>query len=203
MAFHPAATSYIGDVSEPVIAAADGAPGSFRVRFETSRGDFVVEARRPWAPHGVDRFHELVAGGFFEGCRFFRVLDGFVAQFGISGDPATSAAWRRRTIPDDRVVESNRRGRVSFAMAGPGSRTTQLFINIGDNAGLDAMGFAPIAEVVEGMERVDELYAKYGEGAPRGGGPDQGRIQREGEAYLAREFPHLDTILRTAVVSPA
>ena len=189
-------------MNEPVIPAGDGAPGTFRVRFETSRGDFVVEARHSWAPHGVDRFHELVASSFFEGCRFFRVLDGFVAQFGISGDPVTSAAWRRRTIPDDPVVESNRRGRVTFAMAGPGSRTTQLFINIGNNAGLDAMGFAPIAEVVEGMERVDELYAAYGEGPPRGEGPDQGRIQREGEAYLAREFPRLDAIRRTAVVPP-
>lgn len=181
----------------------DGVPETFRVRFETSCGDLVVEAHRSWAPRGVDRFHELVAGGFFEGCRFFRVLDGFVAQFGISGDPVISASWRRRTIPDDPVVESNRRGRVTFAMAGPGSRTTQLFINIGDNPGLDGMGFAPIAEVVEGMERVDELYAAYGEGAPRGGGPDQGRIQREGEAYLARDFPRLDAIRRTAVVPPA
>jgi peptidyl-prolyl cis-trans isomerase A (cyclophilin A) len=194
--------SYIGGVNEPVSPAGDGVPEIFRVRFETTRGDFVVEARRSWAPHGVDRFHALVADGFFKGCRFFRVLDGFVAQFGINGDPVTSAAWRRRTIPDDPVVESNRRGRVTFAMAGPGSRTTQLFINIGDNAGLDAMGFAPIAEVVEGMERVDKLYASYGEGAPRGGGPDQGRIQREGEAYLAREFPRLDAIQRTAVVPP-
>ncbi|MGH7542790.1 MAG: peptidylprolyl isomerase [Gemmatimonadota bacterium] len=189
-------------MSDPVIPAGDGVPGTFRVRFETSRGDIVVEARRSWAPHGVDRFHGLVASGFFEGCRFFRVLEGFVAQFGISGDPVTSGDWRRRTIPDDPVVESNRRGRVTFAMAGPGSRTTQLFVNLGDNTGLDTMGFAPIAEVVEGMERVDELYAAYGEGAPRGGGPDQGRIQREGEAYLAREFPLLDAIRRTAVVLP-
>ncbi|HKY61122.1 MAG TPA: peptidylprolyl isomerase [Gemmatimonadota bacterium] len=190
-------------MNPPLISAGDGVPGSFRVRFETSRGEFVVEARRSWAPYGVDRFHELVAGSFFEGCRFFRVLDGFVAQFGISGDPVTSAAWRQRTIPDDPVVESNRRGRVTFAMAGPGTRTTQLFINLGDNAGLDGMGFAPIAQVVEGMERVDELYAGYGEGAPRGAGPDQGRIQREGEGYLAREFPRLDTIRRATVVSPA
>jgi peptidyl-prolyl cis-trans isomerase A (cyclophilin A) len=190
-------------MNQPVIPAADGAPGTFRVRFETSAGEFIIEAHRSWAPHGVDRFHELVDGRFFEGCRFFRVLDGFVAQFGISGDPVTGAAWRGRTIPDDPVVESNLRGRVTFAMAGPESRTTQLFINIADNAGLDAMGFAPIAEVVEGMEGVSELFAAYGEGAPRGGGPDQGRIQREGEAYLAREFPRLDVIRRTAVVPPA
>lgn len=195
--------AYIPWMDRSTHSGHDGVPETFRVRFETSRGDFVVEARRSWAPHGVDRFHELVAAGFFDGCRFFRVLDGFVAQFGISGDPLTSAAWRRRAIPDDPVVESNRRGRVTFAMAGPGSRTTQLFINIGDNRGLDAMGFAPIADVVEGMERVDELFAAYGEGAPRGGGPDQGRIQREGEAYLAREFPRLDAIRRTTVVPPA
>lgn len=183
-----------------MVAGGGGVPEIFRVRFETSRGDVVVEAQRSWAPHGADRFHELAASGFFDGCRFFRVLAGFVAQFGLSGDPATSAAWRRRTIPDDPVVESNRRGRMTFAMAGPGSRTTQLFINTGDNDGLDAMGFAPIAEVVDGMDRVDELYAAYGEGAPRGGGPDQGRIQREGEAYLVREFPRLDSILRTTVL---
>ena len=194
---------YIAVVGELTVPTGDGVPETFRVRFETSGGDFVVEARRSWAPHGVDRFYDLVASGFFDGCRFFRVLEGFVAQVGISGDPVTSATWRRRTIPDDRVVESNRRGRVTFAMAGPGSRTTQLFINLVDNPGLDGMGFAPIAEVVQGMEQVDELYAAYGEGPPRGGGPDQARIQRDGEAYLAREFPRLDAIRRTVVIPPA
>ena len=172
------------------------------MRFETSRGDFVALAHRVWAPHGADRFHRLVTTGFFDGCRFFRVLNGFVAQFGISGDPMTSAAWRRRTIPDDPVVESNTRGRVTFAMAGPGSRTTQLFINCGDNPGLDEMGFAPIAEVVEGMDVVDRLYSGYGEGTPRGRGPDQGRIQREGNAYLDREFPQLDAIHRAVAEAP-
>ncbi len=180
----------------------DRSPETFRVRFETSRGDFVALVHRAWAPHGVDRFHRLVETGFFDGCRFFRVLDGFVAQFGIHGDPGLSAEWRRRTIPDDAVVESNTRGRVTYAMAGPGSRTTQLFINCGDNPGLDEIGFAPIAEVVEGMDVVDRLYAAYGEGAPRGRGPDQRRIQREGNAYLDREFPRLDAIHRVVADGP-
>ena len=163
----------------------------------------MTEAHRRWAPHGVDRFYELVRGGFFDGCHFFRVLEGFVVQFGISGDPKLSAEWRRRTIPDDPIVESNTRGRVTFAMAGSGTRTTQLFINYRDNTNLDEMGFAPIAEVVEGMEIVDRFYAGYGEGAPHGGGPDQRRIQREGNDYLVREFPHLDSIRRATVVESA
>lgn len=187
-----------------VMPTIDGhpSPESFRVRFDTTRGAFLVEAHRAWAPHGVDRLYELVTTGFFDGCRFFRVLEGFVAQFGISGDPLRSAEWRRRTIPDDPVIESNARGRLTFAMAGPGSRTTQLFINYGDNTGLDGMGFAPVAEVVEGMDIVDGLYAGYGEGAPRGRGPDQGRIQREGNAYLDREFPRLDEIRGASLVDP-
>ncbi|MGH7571346.1 MAG: peptidylprolyl isomerase [Gemmatimonadota bacterium] len=180
----------------------DHAPETFRVRFETSSGDFVAEVHRRWAPHGADRFHQLVRAGYFDGTRFFRVLDGFVAQFGIHGDPMLNAQWRRRTIPDDPVVESNTRGRVTFAMAGPGSRTTQLFINYRNNSGLDGMGFAPIAEIVEGMDAVDRLHAAYGEGAPRGRGPDQGRIQREGNAYLDHEFPRLDSIHRAALVGP-
>lgn len=177
-------------------------PETFHVHFDTSRGEFIVEVHRAWAPHGADRFHRLVTTEFFDGCRFFRVLDGFVAQFGIHGDPVRGAEWRRRAIPDDPVLESNTRGRLTFAMAGPGSRTTQLFINYGDNSGLDKMGFAPVAEVVEGMEILDGLYAGYGEGAPRGRGPDQGRIQREGNAYLDREFPLLDAIHRASVVGP-
>ncbi|MBW3660917.1 MAG: peptidylprolyl isomerase [Gemmatimonadetes bacterium] len=177
----------------------DAAPPVFDVRFETTAGDFVVRARREWAPHGVDRFHDLVEDGFYDGTRFFRVVDGFVAQFGLSGDPARNERWRRRSIPDDPVVTHNDRGTVTFAMAGPDTRTTQLFINLVDNRRLDTMGFAPIGEVVEGMDVVDRLHSGYGEGAPRGEGPDQSRIHAEGNAYLDREYPELDHV-RSAVV---
>ena len=173
-----------------------------QVRFETTAGPFVIQLRPEWAPRGVERFQELVGERFFDGARFFRVIEGFVAQFGIHPDPRISATWRERRIPDDPVVASNTRGRVTFATAGPGTRTTQLFVNTRDNATLDGMGFAPIGEVVEGMEVVDRLHADYGEGAPRGQGPDQGRIQREGETYLVRDFPRLDTI-RSARVEVA
>ena len=175
------------------------APDTFRVRFDTTAGEFEIEARREWAPSGVDRFYNLAREGFFDEVRFFRVIEGFMAQFGISGDPRIAAAWQAARIPDDPVAESNTRGRVSFATAGPGTRTTQLFINYGDNSRLDSMGFSPIGEVVAGMEVVDALHAGYGEGAPRGRGPDQGRIQREGNAYLEREFPELDWI-RSAIL---
>ncbi|HJU86209.1 MAG TPA: peptidylprolyl isomerase [Gemmatimonadota bacterium] len=176
------------------------APEVFRARFETTRGNFVVEARREWAPLGVDRFYNLIREGFFEDVRFFRVIEGFMAQFGISGRPAVAAAWHSARIPDDPVAASNTRGRVTFATAGPGTRTTQLFINYSDNSRLDGMGFSPIGEVIEGMEVVDALYAGYGEGAPRGRGPDQGRIHKEGNEYLGREFPDLDSIRRAVIV---
>ncbi len=177
------------------------APAEFRVRLVTSKGDVVLEMHRDWAPHGVDRFFNLVRNGFFDGARFFRVLEGFVAQFGIQGDPAVQAHWRSARIPDDPVVESNTRGRLTFATAGANTRTTQMFISYGDNSSLDAQGFAPIGEVVEGMDLVDQLYSAYGEGAPRGAGPDQARIQAEGNAYLDRDFPRLDYIERAEIVS--
>lgn len=177
------------------------APETFRVAFKTTAGDFVVEARREWAPLGADRFYNLVREGFFQDVRFFRVIEGFMAQFGIAGDPEVANAWQEARISDDPVEASNTRGRVTFATAGPGSRTTQLFINYGDNSRLDEMGFSPIGEVVEGMEVVDALHAGYGEGAPRGRGPDQGRIQREGNAYLEREFPELDWIQGAEIVA--
>lgn len=180
---------------------ARAAPDSFRVRFETSAGDFTVLVRRAWAPNGADRFYNLVRHGFYDGVHFFRVLEGFVAQFGIHGDPEVSAAWRDATIPDDPVVAGNERGTLTFATRGANSRTTQLFINYGDNSQLDAMGFAPIGEVVEGMEVVDRLYAGYGEGPPRGGGPDQAKIQEEGNAYLETSFPRLDHVERATVVA--
>ncbi len=181
---------------------AEQAPATFRARFETSQGDFVIEVQRAWAPLGADRFYNLTRSGYFDGVRFFRVLAGFMAQFGIHGDPQVSAAWREQRIQDDPVRQSNTRGLVSYATAGPGTRTTQLFINYGDNRGLDRMGFAPFGRVIEGMEVVDRLYAAYGEGAPGGRGPNQARIQAEGNAYLAREFPKLDHVRRATLVAP-
>lgn len=175
------------------------APDSFDVRFETTKGEFVIRARREWAPHGVDRFHRLVEEEFYDDTRFFRVIDGFVAQFGLSGDPEENAEWRRRTIPDDEVVTNNDRGTVTFAMAGPDTRTTQLFVNLVDNRRLDTMGFAPIGEVVEGMDVIESLHSGYGEGAPRGRGPDQSRIHAEGNAYLDREYPELDAVRRARI----
>ncbi|WP_419935645.1 peptidylprolyl isomerase [Candidatus Palauibacter sp.] len=177
------------------------APETFRARFETSKGTFVVEAHRSWSPNGVDRFYNLVRNGFFHDVRFFRVIEGFMAQFGINGDPEIQGAWRSANILDDPVVMGNTRGRVSFAMAGPDTRSTQLFINFGDNSRLDEISFSAIGEVVEGMEVVDALYAGYGEGAPNGNGPGQGRIQEEGNAYLEADFPLLDHIERAVIAS--
>lgn len=176
------------------------APDEFRVRFDTSKGDFVVEVHRDWAPRGADRFYNLVRIGFYDGCRFFRVLDGFVAQFGIHGDPKVSKAWKDATIPDDPVKQSNQKGRITYAISGPDTRTTQLFINFRDNSRLDRMGFAPFGEVVKGMDVVESLYAGYGEGAPRGRGPDQGRIQAEGNKYLNEHFERLDYIKTARIV---
>lgn len=184
-------------------AAAPPAPSVFYVRFETSKGPFVVEAHRDWAPHGVDRFHQLVQNQYFDNVRFFRVISSFMAQFGMHGEPKVNATWDKLPIPDDSVVESNRRGYVSFAMemSGPNTRTTQLFINTVNNRPLDEMGFAPIGRVVEGMAVVDSLFADYGDAPPGGQGPDQTRITAEGNAYLEREFPKLDFIRTARVVS--
>jgi peptidyl-prolyl cis-trans isomerase A (cyclophilin A) len=176
------------------------APATFKAKFATSEGDFVVEAQREWAPLGVDRFYNLVKNGFYDGTCFFRVISGFMAQFGIHGDPKISAAWRQERIQDDPVKQSNTRGYLSYAMAGPNTRTTQLFINYADNSRLDQMGFAPIGRVVEGQDVVDRLYAGYGEGAPRGKGPDQGRVQMEGREYLTKNFPELDCITKATIV---
>lgn len=170
------------------------APPTFNAKFETSAGTFVIEVHRDWAPQGADRFYNLARSGYFEGVRFFRVIPGFMAQFGIHGDPAVSAAWRAERIPDDPVKQSNTRGMVTFATAGPNTRTTQFFINFGDNAMLDGQGFAPFGRVVEGMDVVDKIHGGYGEGAPNGRGPDQGRIQAQGNAYLEKDFPKLDYI---------
>lgn len=183
-------------------AFAAQAPDSFRARFETSAGDFVIAVHRRWAPLGADRFYNLTRSGYYDGVRFFRVVSGFMVQFGIHGEPPVAAAWRDLRIPDDPVRRTNIRGMVSFATAGPGTRTTQVFINFGNNDGLDGMGFAPFGQVVEGMDVVDRLYSGYGEGAPRGRGPDQGRIQGEGNAYLERAFPRMDYVKRATIVAP-
>ena len=178
------------------------APDSFRVAVETSRGRFVVAAHRDWAPSGVDRFYYLVNHHYYDGVRFFRVIKGFVVQFGINGDPKVAATWRALPIADDRVRQSNRRGTISFASAGPNTRTVQLFINLVDNRRLDSLGkvgFMPIASVVEGMPVVDSLYSGYGEAAPRGKGPSQDSLTRQGNAYLSRAFPQLDSIVTARI----
>jgi peptidyl-prolyl cis-trans isomerase A (cyclophilin A) len=171
------------------------APATYNVNFDTSAGSFVVTVNRAWAPHGADRFYNLVKNGFFNEARFFRAIAGFMVQFGIHGDPAVSAVWRNARLPVDKVTQSNRRGFITYAMGGsPDTRTTQVFINFRDNTNLDAMGFAPFGQVTSGMEVVDKIYTGYGEGAPRGSGPEQGRIQSEGNAYLIKAFPRLDYI---------
>jgi peptidyl-prolyl cis-trans isomerase A (cyclophilin A) len=175
------------------------APDSFRARFTTSKGDFVIAVHRAWAPRGADRFYNLVRAGYYDDVRFFRVLPGFMAQFGIHGDPTVSAAWREQRFPDDPVRRTNLRGMVSYATAGPGTRTTQVFINYGSNDRLDAMGFAPFGQVVEGMEVVESLYGGYGEGAPGGRGPIQGQIQAQGNRYLDLGFPRLDRVIKATV----
>ena len=175
------------------------APAKYKAKFETTKGDFVVEVNRDWAPLGADRFYELVSTGYYDGVRFFRVLDGFMAQFGIHGDPKVAAQWREKRLQDDPVKESNERGMITYAMGGPNTRTTQVFINYGDNSRLDDGGFAPFGKVTSGMDVVDKLYSEYGEGAPRGAGPDQGRIQAEGNAYLSEAFPMLDYIKKATI----
>jgi peptidyl-prolyl cis-trans isomerase A (cyclophilin A) len=175
-------------------ALREQAPPTYRVKFDTSKGAFVVEVHRDWAPKGADRFYNLVKNGFYDNARFFRVISGFMVQFGIHADPQISERWRGARIEDDPVRQSNSRGMITFATAGPNTRTTQVFINFGNNASLDRQGFAPFGQVVSGMDVVDGLFAGYGEGAPSGGGPAQDRIQREGNAYLTKDFAKLDYI---------
>ena len=180
-------------------AFSEKAPETYKAKFETSQGSFTIEVHRAWAPVGADRFYNLVKSGFFEDCRFFRVLDDFMAQIGINGNPAVASAWRDAKIADDPVKQSNKRGFVSFATAGPNTRTTQFFINFKDNSTLDRSGFAAFGEVTDGMSVVDKLYSGYGEGAPSGRGPSQGRVQAEGNAYLMKDFPKLDYVKTTTI----
>jgi peptidyl-prolyl cis-trans isomerase A (cyclophilin A) len=171
------------------------APAAYRVRFTTTRGTFVVAVTRAWAPLGADRFFNLVQAGFFEGARFFRVVPRFVVQFGLNGEPRVNEAWQSARIADDAVKQTNTRGRITFATAGPGTRTSQLFINLADNPRLDQMGFSPFGEVAgEGMQVVSAIFAGYGEL------PDQGRITAEGNAYLEAQFPKLDYVKKAELV---
>jgi peptidyl-prolyl cis-trans isomerase A (cyclophilin A) len=194
-----AAAAGAGNLSDPA-SLNEKAPAVYKAKFDTSKGPFVIEVNRDWAPRGADRFYNLVKNGFFDNARFFRVIEGFMVQFGINGDPNIAAVWRDADIKDDPVKQSNARGTITFATAGPNTRTTQVFINFGDNAPLDGQGFAPFGKVVSGMEVVDSLYGGYGEGAPNGNGPDQGRLQQQGNAYLEKDFPKLDFI-KTATIA--
>jgi peptidyl-prolyl cis-trans isomerase A (cyclophilin A) len=196
----PAAAA-VPDFSDPS-KLTEKAPDTFKVQFNTTKGKIVIDVSRSLSPNGADRFYNLVKSGYFKDIAFFRVVPGFMCQFGIHGDPAVSAKWRMANIQDDPVKASNKRGTVTFATAGPNTRTTQLFINFGDNSRLDGQGFSPFGSVVEGMDIVDKINNEYGEGAPMGRGPDQGRIQMEGNAYLKKDFPNLDYIT-SATVLPA
>jgi peptidyl-prolyl cis-trans isomerase A (cyclophilin A) len=172
------------------------APEVYDVKFSTPKGDFVVEVVRSWAPQGADRFYNLVKHGFYNDAAFFRIVPGFVVQFGLSADPGVNRAWHNADIKDDPVTQSNKVGYLTFATAGPNTRTTQVFINLGDNSGLDRQGFAPFGRVTSGMDVVQNLYSGYGEQ------PDQGAITNQGKAYTEKNFPKLDTI-KSATISTA
>ena len=176
------------------------APAKYNVRFDTSVGVFVITVTREWAPLGADRFYNLVKNGYYDDVRFFRAIPNFMVQFGINGNPALNAVWRNARIGVDPVKQSNRRGFITYAMGGPpDTRTTQVFINFRDNTNLDASGFAPFGQVTTGMDIVDKIFQGYGEGAPRGSGPDQGRIQTEGNAYLKKDFAKLDYVKKATI----
>jgi peptidyl-prolyl cis-trans isomerase A (cyclophilin A) len=182
-------------------AQPEQAPALYKVKFVTTKGEAVIEVHRDWAPLGADRFYNLVKAGFYDKVKFFRAIPGFMVQFGINGGPAVSRVWKSQPINDDPVTKSNGRGFITFATAGPNTRTTQVFISLVDNQRLDSRGFSPFGQVVSGMEVIDSLYTGYGEGAPGGAGPMQARIEAEGNAYLERDFPRLDGI-QTATIVP-
>merc|ERR1711907_191855 len=191
-------------VLAPLASAGDAEPYSveFTVNLEPGKqGTFTMEVHPDWAPLGAARFKELIDSDFFKGARFFRVIEGFMAQFGIHANPKIAAEWKTKTLQDDPVKEKNARGMVSFATSGKNSRTTQMFINFKDNTNLDGMGFSPFAKVKTGMDVVDSLYKGYGEGAPSGKGPEQGRIQSEGNRYLKKSFPNLSYIVSARKIS--
>ena len=197
----PLRTHAQGKAAPDPAKATEKAPAVFKVKMSTTKGDFVIEVHRDWAPNGADRFYNLVKQGYFNDIAFFRVVKGFMVQFGIHGDPTVSRAWRTATIQDDPTgKQSNTKGMVTFAMAGPNTRTTQIFINYADNSRLDSMGFPPFGKVVEGMKVVDAIEGVYGEGAPQGNGPNQGKIQMEGNAYLKSSFPKLDYLKKATLL---
>lgn len=191
-----------GPLTRPDAVLSATAPAVFRVRFETSQGPFTVEVTRAWAPLGVARFYNLARAGFFDGQKFFRVRAGFIAQFGLHPDPRVIAAWKGRRMPDDSARVSNARGTLAYAMlTTPNTRSTQIFVNLADNVQLDAQGFAPFGRIVDGIDVIDRLYAGYDERA--GGGMragNQGPIEKEGNAWLQRNFPKLDSIVRVTLV---
>jgi peptidyl-prolyl cis-trans isomerase A (cyclophilin A) len=198
----PPAAHHAPEELDPALATAQ-APEVFRASFSTTKGDFVVEVHRSWAPNAADRLYNLVKIGFYDDTRFFRAVPDFMVQFGLAGDPAVTTKWRQASFTDDPATQSNLRGFVAFARTGrPNSSATQIFVCYENHPSLDRSGFAPFGQVVRGMEVVDDLYKGYGEGAPAGTGPDQHRIENEGNAYLDREFPKLDRILSTRIVPP-
>jgi peptidyl-prolyl cis-trans isomerase A (cyclophilin A) len=176
----------------------DQAPDTYEIKFTTTRGDFTITVTRAWAPLGADRFYNLVKHHFYDSGSVFRVVSGFVAQFGLSAYPPVSAAWAKATITDDPVVQSNKKGFLTFATAGPNTRTTQVFINLNDNKRLDGLGFAPFGQVTDGMNVVAMFYDQYGDNA----GPDQGEIEKQGKPYLDKGWPKLDSILTAVITSP-
>jgi peptidyl-prolyl cis-trans isomerase A (cyclophilin A) len=181
-------------------SALQAAPAIFRVKVETSNGNFVIEVHRDWAPHGADRFYDLVRAKYYDHSRFFRVVAGKWAQFGIAGQPKIAQSWRNRTIEDDPVRESNKPGYIAFAFTKPGTRATEVYINLGDNSQQDTQGFAPFGRVIEGMDVVEKLYSGYGENS--GGGMRAGhqdKMFEEGNAWLDRGFPKLDKLIRARI----
>jgi peptidyl-prolyl cis-trans isomerase A (cyclophilin A) len=198
------AQGYGADVSKARLknpaSFTEKAPENYKARFETSKGAFIIAVHRAWAPGGADRFYNLVKAGFYDGCRFFRVIDSVMAQVGINGQPAIQSAWSNATIPDDPVKESNKRGFLSFAtLPEKNSRSTQFFINLVDNVRYDRLGFTPFGEVISGMDVVERFYSGYGDGAPRGRGPSQVQITADGNTYLEKEFPKLDFVKAAAI----
>jgi len=193
-----------GEAAKDVLLAPEKAtaqaPDVFKAKFSTTKGDFTIEVHRDWAPHGADRFYNLVKLGYFDDAAFYRDVAGFMVQFGINASPQVNAKWMNANIPDDAVKQSNTRGMITFATAGPNTRTTELFINFGNNASLDGMGFSPFGQV-QGMEVVDSLYNGYGDMPQQGGrGPDPGQIKMQGNAYLKGQFPQIDYIKTARLV---
>jgi peptidyl-prolyl cis-trans isomerase A (cyclophilin A) len=198
-----AATEVEAEAGNPALKdpslASKTAPAKYTVKFETTKGDMFIDVTRSWAPNGADRFYNLVEIGYYDDIAFFRVIGGFMAQLGIHGDPAIARVWKTAKIDDDPVNESNTTGMVTFATAGPDTRTTQIFMNLGDNSNLDSMGFSPFGKLRD-AETLNKIYDGYGEGAPRGRGPHQGRLQTGGNEYLKASFPNLDYIVKATIV---